>query len=385
MLRKKLEISTLTEFQCTGGKCPLTCCVTTWGITLREDEVKAYKKIKHPFGKVIMDAIDEKNRLFKGDENNRCQLLTTGGLCKIVQRFGPDALCVTCKFFPREIYVNGDIYEAGVEAACPVVAEKLLDSKLPYFTYDEEEIDKELPEDTDYSMYDSLSPIRNFLIELLLSDNNDNIYGKIFIIIDMMTRLKDLIEKNELTPESSALLLSEYDNEELIAQVCSGMRNIKGSNSLTDNVIFKSLGLHSNIMKKIAVKLIPNFLELDINKYISDIGLLRDSINGLITFTRENCPYFLRNFIINKLFLFFIPKEKDIFGDLMFHIFNELFLIQFVAGIHYGEHNGITLEEYAVIIAKIDRLTAHSKTARELLNKLGENLSAKNYIDMLMF
>ena len=69
----------------------------------------------------------------------------------------------------------------------------------------------------------------------------------------------------------------------------------------------------------------------------------------------------------------------------MFHIFNELFLIQFVAGIHYGEHNGITLEEYAVIIAKIDRLTAHSKTARELLNKLGENLSAKNYIDMLMF
>ena len=64
MLRKKLEISTLTEFNCTGNKCPLTCCVTTWGISLTDKEIEAYKNIKHPFKEEIVAAIDKEKKRF---------------------------------------------------------------------------------------------------------------------------------------------------------------------------------------------------------------------------------------------------------------------------------------------------------------------------------
>ena len=46
MLQKRLEISWLTEFKCTGDKCPFTCCVTEWGINLMDNEIEAYKKLQ---------------------------------------------------------------------------------------------------------------------------------------------------------------------------------------------------------------------------------------------------------------------------------------------------------------------------------------------------
>ena len=132
------------------------------------------------------------------------------------------------------------------------------------------------------------------------------------------------------------------------------------------------------------LQFVVRFKEIDINKCLSDTKLFMEGVNGLIDFTRKSCPAFLRNFLINKIFLFFIPKEEE-FGDRMFQIFNELFLIQLFAGVHYAEKGSITLEEYSVLIAKMDRMIAHSDKACELLNKMNEKLSAKDFIDMLLF
>ena len=385
MLRKKLEISTLTEFNCTGNKCPLTCCVTTWGISLTDKEIEAYKSIKHPFKEEIVAAIDKEKKRFKGDENDRCRMLTKEGLCKIVLKFGDKALSTTCRYFPREMYINGDIYEAGAEVACPVVAERLFEDKLPYFTYDEEEIDGEVPENTDYTMYDSLSEIRNFIIDLLLSGEPEDVYGKVFIIIDIVTGIKNLIKEGSLNSESSAVLLSRYNNDELISKICEGMREVKCKSCLTEALLFKVLGAHSDMMREIMLQFVVRFKEIDINKCFSDTKLFMEGVNGLIDFTRKNCPAFLRNFLINKIFLFFIPKEDEKFGDRIFQIFNELFLIQLFAAASYAQNGGITLEEYSVIVAKTDRMTVHFEKVGEFLNKMNEKLSAKDFIDMLMF
>lgn len=62
------------------------------------------------------------------NENNRCPMWRQDGLCRIQAKLGHDALCKTCRDFPRLRHDYGDFVELGLELSCPEAARLILSS-----------------------------------------------------------------------------------------------------------------------------------------------------------------------------------------------------------------------------------------------------------------
>lgn len=61
-------------------------------------------------------------------ENGRCPMWRADGLCRIQAELGHDALCKTCRDFPRLYHDYGDFVELGLELSCPEAARLILSS-----------------------------------------------------------------------------------------------------------------------------------------------------------------------------------------------------------------------------------------------------------------
>lgn len=61
-------------------------------------------------------------------ENGRCPMWRQDGLCRIQAELGHDALCKTCRDFPRLYHDYGDFAELGLELSCPEAARLILTS-----------------------------------------------------------------------------------------------------------------------------------------------------------------------------------------------------------------------------------------------------------------
>jgi lysine-N-methylase len=59
-------------------------------------------------------------------EQSRCPMWRDDGLCRIQAELGHDALCQTCRDFPRLRHDYGDFVELGLELSCPEAARLIL-------------------------------------------------------------------------------------------------------------------------------------------------------------------------------------------------------------------------------------------------------------------
>lgn len=59
-------------------------------------------------------------------ENGRCPMWRQDGLCEIQSQLGHDALCKTCREYPRIQHDFGDFVEHGLELSCPEAARLIL-------------------------------------------------------------------------------------------------------------------------------------------------------------------------------------------------------------------------------------------------------------------
>lgn len=59
-------------------------------------------------------------------EDGRCPMWRQDGLCRIQAELGHDALCQTCRDFPRLRHDYGDFVELGLELSCPEAARLIL-------------------------------------------------------------------------------------------------------------------------------------------------------------------------------------------------------------------------------------------------------------------
>ena len=101
------------QFTCTAGDCPDTCCAG-WQIVIDEDSLERYGKEQGEFGKRLRNSIDWEEECFY-QKNRRCAFLNDENLCDLYKALGPDALCDTCRLYPR----HTEEYE-GLREAFPV-------------------------------------------------------------------------------------------------------------------------------------------------------------------------------------------------------------------------------------------------------------------------
>ena len=106
------------EFKCIADKCKHNCCIG-WEIDVDENTLEKYKKLDKRFGTGILDTICmEDTPHFVLCENERCPQLDEKGLCKLISRFGEEALCNICNDHPRFRNYFENFTEMGLGLCC---------------------------------------------------------------------------------------------------------------------------------------------------------------------------------------------------------------------------------------------------------------------------
>ncbi|QIW21380.1 flagellin lysine-N-methylase [Bacillus thuringiensis] len=127
----------LSTFSCIGSKCEDTCC-KNWKIYVDKEHYDLYHNLEDKETKKnIQQSIDRNPKNLSDDSygimqltsSNTCPFLTEQNLCKIHMQYGPEALCKTCRYYPRETTkLNEEYYQTG-DLSCPEMARLILLSK----------------------------------------------------------------------------------------------------------------------------------------------------------------------------------------------------------------------------------------------------------------
>ena len=118
------------QFTCVAAACPDSCC-KEWDVQVDADAAALYRGLPGTLGERLRQVLtDEDGETVMTIIDGRCPMWRPDGLCRIQAELGHDALCKTCREFPRLTHDYGDFVELGLELSCPEAARLILSS--PY-------------------------------------------------------------------------------------------------------------------------------------------------------------------------------------------------------------------------------------------------------------
>lgn len=114
------------QFSCIAGRCPDSCC-KEWSVDVDPESAAFYRGLDGTLGDRLRQVLqDTEDGTVMVIENGRCPMWRQDGLCRIHAELGHDALCKTCREFPRLWHDYGDFVELGLELSCPEAARLIL-------------------------------------------------------------------------------------------------------------------------------------------------------------------------------------------------------------------------------------------------------------------
>ena len=130
---KLIKPSYFDSFRCIAGACPDSCC-KEWDVLIDPEKAAFYRALPGDLGDRLRQVLeDEDGETYMTIENRRCPMWRDDGLCRIQAELGEDALCKTCRDFPRLTHDYGDFIEYGLELSCPEAARIILSTPSPTF------------------------------------------------------------------------------------------------------------------------------------------------------------------------------------------------------------------------------------------------------------
>ena len=153
------------KFVCTAGDCPDTCCAG-WQIMIDEDSLEKYKSVQGEFGKRLHGSVNWKEECFCQNER-RCAFLNEENLCDLYKALGPDALCDTCRLYPRHTEEFEGLRELSLSLSCPEAAKIILSCKEPVRFIEEETDEEDDFDEFDFMMFSRLEDTRDVLFSVL--------------------------------------------------------------------------------------------------------------------------------------------------------------------------------------------------------------------------
>ena len=118
-------------FRCIASACPDSCC-KEWDVLVDPNKAEFYRSVPGPLGDRLRQVLkDEDGDTYMTIEAGRCPMWRADGLCRIQAELGEDALCKTCREFPRLTHDYGDFMEMGLELSCPEAARIILSHPAP--------------------------------------------------------------------------------------------------------------------------------------------------------------------------------------------------------------------------------------------------------------
>ena len=134
---KIVKPSYFDSFRCIANACPDSCCKEL-DVQVDEEAAAFYRSLPGALGDRLRQVLkDEDGETVMTIENRRCPMWRNDGLCRIQAELGEEALCKTCRDFPRLTHDYGDFIEYGLELSCPEAARIILSSPAPIFVTQE--------------------------------------------------------------------------------------------------------------------------------------------------------------------------------------------------------------------------------------------------------
>lgn len=127
-------------FSCLADRCPDSCC-KEWEVLVDEKTAAFYRAMDGQLGADLRRYLyqDAEGDTYLRITDDRCPMWRTDGLCRIQAQLGHDALCQTCREFPRLTHDYGNFVERGLELSCPEAARLIFESE------DSKWVEKEVP------------------------------------------------------------------------------------------------------------------------------------------------------------------------------------------------------------------------------------------------
>lgn len=127
------------HFRCIASDCPDSCC-KEWEVLVDEASAAHYRQIEGSLGDDLRRHLyqDEEGEWYLRITDGRCPMWRRDGLCRIQAERGHDALCHTCREFPRLTHDYGDFAELGLELSCPEAA-RIIFSAAPEWVQEQKD------------------------------------------------------------------------------------------------------------------------------------------------------------------------------------------------------------------------------------------------------
>ncbi len=153
------------NFSCIASDCPDSCC-KEWTVDVDADAAAYYRNLEGALGDRLREVLrDTDSGTVMEIENGRCPMWRADGLCRIQAELGHEALCQTCREFPRLQHDYGDFMELGLELSCPEAARLIMTSSV-YGLY-EKQADGGVVSEYDSECMTILLRSRNVILEYL--------------------------------------------------------------------------------------------------------------------------------------------------------------------------------------------------------------------------
>ena len=117
------------RFRCIAGSCPDSCC-KEWDVDVDPQAAAYYRSLPGALGNRLRQVLQDTNTgACMVIEDGRCPMWRQDGLCRIQAELGEEALCKTCREFPRITHDYGSFLEQGLELSCPEAAKLILSDR----------------------------------------------------------------------------------------------------------------------------------------------------------------------------------------------------------------------------------------------------------------
>lgn len=187
------QINLLKEFQCTGDKCPDTCC-KGWGMQLDDVMYKRYRNEKEELLSAVV--VENAGRVMRRDPKTHYCIKFDSGLCGIHSKYGDEFLGDACFFYPRVTKKFGDdLHTMSATLSCPEIARIALYGDSPYSKVNEVSVDRVPESIRDYLPSDGKSAdVDDILQNLILVADDEDTQPEISMmkIVSTMQSLKYL-------------------------------------------------------------------------------------------------------------------------------------------------------------------------------------------------
>lgn len=152
-------------FRCIANQCPETCCAG-WQIVIDEDSLEKYSRIENSFGNRIRNSVDWEEGIFY-QYDKRCAFLNEQNLCDLQSELGEEALCDTCRRYPRHVEEYEGHREYSLSLSCPVAAAMILQEKEPVTFQEWETNEEDEFEEFDFLMFTQLEDARDVIFQII--------------------------------------------------------------------------------------------------------------------------------------------------------------------------------------------------------------------------